>query len=174
MPQPDSVKAVLYLDLPDEAATAELAGAIAERVAALMREHADSPPAMQIQLQGDLGAGKTTFARALLRALGHVGRVKSPTYSLCEPYELSAGGAPLTVFHFDLYRLGGPDEWADAGFRDCFRAGALCLVEWPERAAGQLCAPDLLLELSAQEDADARKAMLTAGGAHGTLLLPLH
>ena len=85
---------------------------------------------MVIHLRGDLGAGKTTLVRALLHALGHMGRVKSPTYTLLEQYE--AGG--LHLCHFDLYRFRSEEEWEAAGFRDEFNGRNVCLVEWPEKA----------------------------------------
>jgi len=152
--------------LPDEAATiafgARLAHALVDQAPTSenmpVTTHDDGAKlatGLQVQLLGDLGAGKTTLVRALLHALGHRGRVRSPTYTLVEPYLLypQRDGAddhdktPLSVYHFDLYRFADPAEWADAGFRDYFGGGALCLVEWPQRAADLLGVPDLVLAL---------------------------
>ncbi|HMN21166.1 MAG TPA: tRNA (adenosine(37)-N6)-threonylcarbamoyltransferase complex ATPase subunit type 1 TsaE [Ottowia sp.] len=107
-----------------------------------------------IELRGELGAGKTTFVRHLLRALGVRGRIKSPTYALLEPHE---GPDGLAISHFDFYRFGDPREWEDAGLRDVFVAPGLKLVEWPERAAPLLPTADLVLEL--RVEADARRAV---------------
>lgn len=98
-------------------------------------------------LEGGLGAGKTTFVRAFLRALGVQGTVRSPTYTLIEPYDLSAAFAGRRVLHLDLYRLAAPEELDDLGLRDEFEQ-ALILIEWPERGAGELPLPDLTLSLS--------------------------
>lgn len=124
---------VLALNLSDESATRALGAAIARGV----------EPGMVITLQGDLGAGKTTLVRGLLGALGHSGRVRSPTFTLVEPYILSR----IDCYHFDLYRLDHPAEWRSSGFRDYLSARALCLIEWPERAAGELPQVDVAITL---------------------------
>jgi tRNA threonylcarbamoyladenosine biosynthesis protein TsaE len=98
---------------------------------------------MVVYLSGELGAGKTTLARGILRGLGYSGRVKSPTFTLVEAYKLSK----LYLYHFDFYRFESPRELDDAGLRECFGAQALCLVEWPERAGAKLPAADLTLAM---------------------------
>lgn len=100
-------------------------------------------------LRGDLGAGKTTVVRGLLRALGYPGRVKSPTYTLVEPYSLSS----LHFYHFDFYRFKDRSEWRNSGFRDYFNPHAFCVVEWPEKA-GELLAPadvEVRLQIAGEE-----------------------
>ncbi|RJX30251.1 MAG: tRNA (adenosine(37)-N6)-threonylcarbamoyltransferase complex ATPase subunit type 1 TsaE [Oxalobacter sp.] len=106
-------------------------------------------PGLAIYLRGELGAGKTTLARALLHAAGHQGHVKSPTYTLCEPYALTLNGQPVELFHFDLYRMKSAEEFVDAGFRDHFNGANICIVEWPENGGTLLPQPDITLVLTA-------------------------
>lgn len=132
---------------PDEAATTAFAQQLA---AALTRAHNGLNAC--ITLEGDLGAGKTTFVRHLLRALGVQGRIKSPTYAVVEPYEVAAGA----VWHFDFYRFSDPREWEDAGFRDIFSSPGLKLCEWPQQAQGVMPTPDLSLHIEVTDDEQRR------------------
>ena len=125
------IQAAFKID--DEAAMIALGGAIA---GALL-------PQMIITLKGGLGAGKTTLSRVLLQSLGHKGAVKSPTYTLVEPYELEIG----TVFHFDLYRVIDPEELDYIGFADYLSQGSLSLIEWPERGDGYLSDVDVCVDI---------------------------
>jgi len=120
-----------------------------------------------IALEGDLGAGKTTFVRHLLRALGIQGRIKSPTYAVVEPHETPDG---LAVFHFDFYRFGDPREWEDAGFRDIFAGAGLKVAEWPQNAAGRIPLADLAIKIEAMTD-DSRTVTLRANTPRGQRLL---
>ncbi|MDN4055215.1 tRNA (adenosine(37)-N6)-threonylcarbamoyltransferase complex ATPase subunit type 1 TsaE [Massilia sp. YIM B02763] len=126
--------------LPDESATQALGAALAKVLA----------PGLVIYLHGDLGAGKTALTRALLQAAGHRGAVKSPTYTLSEPYRVELDGRPLSLIHYDLYRMSSPEEFLDAGFREDFDGRNVCIVEWPEKGEPVLPPPDvrILLEVS--------------------------
>lgn len=115
--------------LKDEAAMLHAASLLARQL----------KPGQVVYLHGDLGAGKTTLVRGVLHALGHVGKVKSPTYTIVEPYQLAVG----PCHHFDLYRFQDPEEWEAAGFRDYFNAESICLVEWPEKAGDLLPVADI-------------------------------
>ncbi len=119
--------------LRDENSTAALGAALARAMA----------PGLVIYLHGDLGAGKTALTRALLHVAGHVGKVKSPTYTLSEPYSIMLEGRAVNVIHFDLYRMASPEEFLDAGFREEFNSDNICIVEWPEKGEPVLPPPDL-------------------------------
>lgn len=124
--------------LPDESATLELGAALARALT----------PGLVIYLHGDLGAGKTALTRALLRATGHQGTVKSPTYTLSEPYRVVLNGEAVNVIHYDLYRMSSPEEFLDAGFREDFDGNNICIVEWPEKGEPVLPPPDVRVSLS--------------------------
>ena len=119
-----------------------------------------------IELHGELGAGKTTLVRHLLRALGVEGRIKSPTYAVVEPHEVPG----LAIWHFDFYRFNDPREWEDAGFRDIFAADGLKLAEWPEKAAALLPRADLVVRIEVLSD-DTRHVSLLAQTPRGRELL---
>lgn len=141
--------------LPDEATTCRLGEALAKAIST----------GLIIYLEGDLGAGKTTLVRALLRALGHQGAVKSPTYSLVEVYNISS----LYFFHFDFYRFQSPEEFIDAGLDEYFRSDAVCLVEWPDKAIGFMPSADLRLAIT--HVGEARHVSLQSLSEHGATCL---
>ncbi len=163
---------VLQLELIDENATATLA----QRMARLP-ELVDCC----IELRGDLGAGKTTFVRHLLRALGVQGRIKSPTYALVELYEVaSADGRHFSLWHFDFYRLQSPAEWESAGFRDTFASTGLKLVEWPDKVADlmpnassvQVLTTDVAIKIEVMTDgSESRKLDFSAHSPRGDAVL---
>jgi tRNA threonylcarbamoyladenosine biosynthesis protein TsaE len=158
--------------LADEAATAAFGERFARALEAVRGEQRTSGHAfkgLQVQLIGDLGAGKTTLVRATLRALGHAGRVRSPTYTLVEPYAVHRPDGELELYHFDLYRFSDPAEWADAGFREYFDSGAICLVEWPQRAGALLGVPDLIFSL--EVDGEGRRLTARAYSESGKACL---
>jgi tRNA threonylcarbamoyladenosine biosynthesis protein TsaE len=152
---PNHNHSMLKMHLPDEAATMELGARLARVIA----------PGLRLYLTGDLGSGKTTLVRGLLRALGYEGRVKSPTYLLVELYTISR----LNLYHFDFYRFHDPKEWRDAGFDEYFNDTSVCLVEWPEKAAGLL--PPADLEIALEIAADGRDLSVRAGTQSGNACL---
>ncbi len=160
----DKTRIVKTLRWQDETETQAFAQALAAR------------PALRsatLELQGDLGTGKTTLVRHLLRALGVPGRIKSPTYAVVEPHEgapTAGEEAPLPIWHFDFYRFNDPREWEDAGFRDLFTGPGLKLAEWPDQAAGLLPTPDLTLDFAVMPD-EARAVTIRAHTALGQALL---
>ncbi len=156
-PPAEEIEQACFL-LPDLAATEALAAAVGRVLS----------PGTTVHLSGDLGTGKTAWCRALIRSLGYNGRVKSPTFTLVEPYKLSH----LTLYHFDFYRFSSEDELHEAGFDELLDSDAVALVEWPERAQHRLPAPDLRLCLRAVDDApDARELRVEARGPRGRACL---
>jgi tRNA threonylcarbamoyladenosine biosynthesis protein TsaE len=135
-------------DLPDEAATLQLGA----KLASCLR------PGTRVYLRGELGSGKTTLIRGLLRGLGIRRAVKSPSYSLLELYVVSR----LNLYHFDFYRFIDPSEFADAGFADYFGGKGICLVEWPERAGAALPPPDLEFQFAYKDKGAARAVSVRA------------
>jgi tRNA threonylcarbamoyladenosine biosynthesis protein TsaE len=125
-----------------------------------------------VELHGPLGAGKTTFVRHLLHALGIIGPIKSPTYALMEPYRAAERCGDFEITHFDFYRFDDPQEWEDAGFREVFARPGLKLVEWPDKAAGLLPRCDLRIEIVPRDDGDAREVRFDALSTRGEGLLP--
>lgn len=143
------------MHLPGEAATR----ALGARLARVLE------PGLALYLHGELGSGKTTLARGLIQGLGFEGRVKSPTYALVELYTVSR----LNLYHFDFYRFKDPKEWRDAGFNEYFNDASICLVEWPEKAAGLLPAADL--DITLEFAGDGRDLSIRAGTESGKACL---
>jgi tRNA threonylcarbamoyladenosine biosynthesis protein TsaE len=138
----------------DEAATAALVQALARSLSASMNSQLSQSPRaahLHMSLQGDLGAGKTTAVRYLLKELGYTGKVKSPTYSLCEPHVLQINQHAIQLYHFDFYRMQSPSEWIEAGLQEHFASHepTICIVEWPEKAGTTLPVMDLGIEIKA-------------------------
>lgn len=146
-------------ELKDEAGTLALGAALSRALA----------PGLTIYLHGELGAGKTALTRALLHAAGHPGHVKSPTYTLAEPYTVQLAGQPVEVVHFDLYRMSSEEEFLDAGFREYFNHRTVCIIEWPEKAGGLLPPPDINIFITVH--GEGRKVELQALSQHGSLCL---
>ena len=143
------------LHLPNAAATERVGAALARALIG----------GMVIALHGDLGTGKTTLVRGVLRELGWTGSVKSPTYTLVEYYPISS----LYLYHFDFYRFDEPAEWEDSGFAEYFRPDALCVIEWPERVRGMLPRADVALSLRYR--GAGRELLLEAGTPAGSACL---
>ena len=162
-------KASLKQYCRQEAETASLA----QRLATSIREGMENSPQshLNIALEGDLGAGKTTFARHLIQGLGYEGKVKSPTYTLCEPYELHSNQDSFTAHHFDLYRMRNPLEWQEAGFAEYFDVPGFCLIEWPEKAEGTLPVFDIQVALTAGAQENERAIELNALSEQGKKVL---
>jgi tRNA threonylcarbamoyladenosine biosynthesis protein TsaE len=152
---PNHNHSALEMHLPDEAATLAFGGRLSRVIA----------PGLSLHLHGDLGSGKTTLARGLLRGLGHPGRVKSPTYTLVELYTVSR----LNLYHFDFYRFHDPKEWRDVGLNEYFNDASVCLVEWPEKAGGLLPAADL--DIAFAFAGDGRDLSVRAGTDSGRACL---
>ena len=131
---PDDKDLAASVQLADETATLALGAQLAERLV----------PGLNIWLEGNLGSGKTTLVRGILKAIGHTGTVKSPTYTLIEPYTISK----MNLYHFDFYRLTSPEEFLDAGLDEHFSGEGICLVEWPRQAEPYLAPPDLVITLT--------------------------
>jgi tRNA threonylcarbamoyladenosine biosynthesis protein TsaE len=146
--------------LADEAATIALGAGLAQVVLRNTKQQA-----LVVYLHGDLGAGKTTLTRGFVCGMGHQGNVKSPTYTLVEPYELP----PRRVFHFDLYRLSDPEELEYMGIRDYFNDDCCCFIEWPEKGRGLLARADLIITVSYQDEQ--RTANLVAESVYGEQVL---
>lgn len=152
-----------------EADTAQLAQGIATSIEKGMEHRPDSH--LNIALEGDLGAGKTTFARHLIQGLGYTGKVKSPTYTLCEPYPLVIRNSQYTAHHFDLYRMRDPLEWQEAGFAEYFDVPGFCLIEWPKKAEGTLPPFDVEIALEAGANENERSIKISALSQAGLSVL---
>jgi tRNA threonylcarbamoyladenosine biosynthesis protein TsaE len=143
-----------------EADTASLA----KQLAGSFEHYIEQNPSghINISLVGDLGAGKTTFTRHLIQSMGFAGKVKSPTYTLCEPYSLTLNQKTYFAHHFDLYRMRDPLEWQEAGFAELFDIPGFCIIEWPEKAEGTLPAFDIQIEILAGADENERSITISA------------
>jgi len=161
-------------DCRQEEQTAQVAQALALGLSQFLQQHPNHH--LNLALEGELGAGKTTFARHLIHSMGYLGRVKSPTYTLCEPYPLKLNHAQstdtsITAHHFDLYRMRDPLEWQEAGFVEHFDAPGFCLIEWPEKAEGTLPTMDIEIQIAAGQTEEERIITLNAYTELGQVIL---
>jgi len=143
---------------------------LAEKMSTLIQSVPIPNNGFQIWFCGDLGSGKTTFIRYLLHSLGYAGKVKSPTYNLCEPYLIQLKSNELNIHHFDLYRMNHPLEWEEAGFKDILVTSGVNLIEWPEKAEGTLPLPDISIYLQYVNETS-RKGHFEANSSLGSQLL---
>ena len=134
-----------------ETETADLAVGLGSVLAHFFADATSAEQHINISLKGNLGAGKTAFARYLIQGMGYAGKVKSPTYSLCESYPIVCGNQTVSAFHFDLYRMRTALEWQEAGLAAHFDEPGMCLIEWPEKAEGTLPQLDLQIAITADE-----------------------
>jgi tRNA threonylcarbamoyladenosine biosynthesis protein TsaE len=161
----------------DEKATAEAVQMLANAILGFYAFTTEKPQSLFMSLNGDLGAGKTTSTRYLLQAMGYQGKVKSPTYSLCEEHILDLPKQALHIFHFDLYRMQSPAEWVDAGLLEHFTHSeypTLCIIEWPEKAEHTLPTMDLAITLIHPHETEselARTVEITAQTPKGEVIL---
>jgi tRNA threonylcarbamoyladenosine biosynthesis protein TsaE len=143
----------------DEAATVTLVKSLARAISeSIVSQRSQNPTRahLHISLQGDLGSGKTTAVRYLLKELGYTGKVKSPTYSLCEPHLLQINQHPIQLYHFDFYRMQSSSEWIETGLQEHFSSheSTICIVEWPEKAGNTLPTMDLSVGIKASNQTD--------------------
>jgi len=154
-----------------ETETADLAKALGSVLAHFLAGSTSLEQHVNIAMEGNLGAGKTAFARHLIQSMGYVGKVKSPTYSLCESYPITCGGQSANAYHFDLYRMRTPHEWQEAGLADYFDELGICLIEWPEKGEGTLPQLDLQISITADQAETERQFELKALSDLGLRLL---
>jgi len=161
----------------DEKATAKAVQMLASSILAFYASTPEKLQSLFMSLNGDLGAGKTTATRYLLQAMGYPGKVKSPTYSLCEEHILGLPNQALHVFHFDLYRMQSPAEWVDAGLLEHFAQSehpTLCIIEWPEKAEHTLPTMDLAITLIHPQETEselARTVVIATQSSKGEAVL---
>ena len=167
-PTPESMTALLHRHCTDDSATSQLGTELGRAL------RARGLPPLLITLHGELGAGKTTLVRAVLRELGVRGRIKSPSYALVEPYSLEKldlelkRSVQITAYHIDLYRFSSSEEWLDAGLGDVLDGKSLCFLEWPERAPGL---PTADLDIRITPRGEAREVSLHSGSPAGDAVI---